>query len=292
MSTSAPAQLVYLANEWEKLFSSAAISGIVGDQAHKLRGGYHISIEDQPSNNYSVIRPDDKAPPGNWPRNMASAVDMTLGLADMKVCHARLKAAWANRANDPRMKYINAWNGWDGNGSPGRYDVVTGAVSTASDDHKWHVHLEIRRRYVNDRTAMNAVLSILAGEDGDMAFSADEKAYLDRYWVQSQQGGQPATVTTSIAGNAVLNQGIPNGVTGTKTYAWKAIQDLGTKLLDIEKAIAAKADVDEAALASALAGNAAFVETLASSVAAKVQGGEDLKAAVKEVLNETSLTVQ
>lgn len=289
MATAAPSQVVYLANEWEKLYSSAVISGIVGDRAHAIRGGYHISIEDQPSTNYSVIRPDDKAPPGNWPRNMASAVDMTLSLNDMKKCHARLKAAWA--ANDVRMKYINAWNGWDGNGSPGRYDVVKHTVSTASDDHKWHVHLEVRRKYVNDRTAMNAILSILAGEDEDMAFSDDEKAYLDRYWTQSQQAGQPANVTSSIAGNVVLNQGIPNGVTGTKTYAWKAIQDIGSKLMDIEKAVAA-AGVDEAALANSLANNTVFVEALATAIAGKVQGGGDIKTAVKEVLNETRLSAQ
>jgi hypothetical protein len=220
---------------------------------------------------------------------MASAVDMTLSLNDMKKCHARLKAAWA--ANDVRMKYINAWNGWDGNGSPGRYDVVKHTVSTASDDHKWHVHLEVRRKYVNDRTAMNAILSILAGEDEDMAFSDDEKAYLDRYWTQSQQAGQPANVTSSIAGNVVLNQGIPNGVTGTKTYAWKAIQDIGSKLMDIEKAVAA-AGVDEAALANSLANNTVFVEALATAIAGKVQGGGDIKTAVKEVLNETRLSAQ
>jgi hypothetical protein len=62
------------------------------------------------------------------------------------------------------MKYINAWNGWDGQGDAGRYDVVKGTVGTATSDHKWHIHLEIRRRYVNDMNAMRAILSMIKGE--------------------------------------------------------------------------------------------------------------------------------
>ncbi|WP_194821315.1 hypothetical protein [Micromonospora sp. S-DT3-3-22] len=165
MATRATDTLRDLAAGWERLFPSAKLSGIVGDTRHAKRGGYHISIEDQvDSDDYSVVRADDKAPPGKWPRDCASAVDMNLSLADMKVCHARLIAVWRNRATDPRAKYINAHNGWNGTGPPGRYDWVTGTVSTASDDHEWHVHLELRRRYVNDPQAARAVLSILRGE--------------------------------------------------------------------------------------------------------------------------------
>ncbi|PWR08563.1 hypothetical protein DKT68_15210 [Micromonospora acroterricola] len=165
MTTRATPVLTGLAAGWKKLYKSAVISGIVGDTRHAKRGGYHISIEDQVNrSDYSVTRPDDKAPPGAWPRDCAAAIDMNLSLADMKVCHARLCAVWRNRANDPRAKYINAHNGWDGNGNPGRYDWYAGSVSTATDDHEWHVHLEIRRRYVNDPKAAEAVLSILRGE--------------------------------------------------------------------------------------------------------------------------------
>ncbi|MEU4399790.1 hypothetical protein [Micromonospora orduensis] len=165
MATRATPVLTGLAADWKKLYKSAVISGIVGDTRHAKRGGYHISIEDQVSKtDYSVTRPDDKAPPGSWPRDAAAAIDMNLSLGDMKVCHARLCAVWRNRANDPRARYINAHNGWDGTGNPGRYDWVTGSVSTATDDHEWHVHLEIRRRYVNDPKAAAAVLSILRGD--------------------------------------------------------------------------------------------------------------------------------
>jgi hypothetical protein len=165
MTTRATATLQGVADEWERLFDSAAFSGIVGDTSHALRGGYHISIMDQvdPAN-YSVVRRDDAAPPGDWPRDCAAAIDMNLGLADMKVCHGRLVAVFRNRATDPRAKYINSHNGWDGNDSAGRYDWVTGNVYTATDDHKWHIHMDWRRRYVNDPQAAKATLSILRGQ--------------------------------------------------------------------------------------------------------------------------------
>lgn len=161
MATLSTTELNWLAREWEKLYGSAVLSGIVGDLAHKARGGYHISRQDQGSGNYSVTRADDKL----GPSDRASAIDMTMNTADMIKCHKRLRAIFqAGRTTDPRMKYINAWNGWDGQGGAGRYDVVKGTVGSATADHKWHIHLEIRRRYVNDHKAMIAILSMLKGE--------------------------------------------------------------------------------------------------------------------------------
>lgn len=170
MATLSTANLNYLADEWEKLYKSAVLSGIVGDLAHAKRGGYHISRQDQASNNYSVVRPDDKI----GPSDRAAAIDMTMNTVDMIKCHTRLKTAWKNRSQDPRFKYINAWNGWDGQGDAGRYDVIAGTITFATSDHKWHIHLEIRRRYVNDRAAMDAILSLLKGETYTNAKDEDD----------------------------------------------------------------------------------------------------------------------
>lgn len=165
MTTKAHEQTRYIADEWESYYPSAVLSGIVGDPAHQAKGGYHISIEDQPSSsNYSVVRPDDKAPPGDWPRDLAAGIDMSMNPTDMKSCCDKLWNVW-NDVSDPRRNYINAFNGWFNNSDPAkRYDFVTQAISTTTSDHKWHVHLEERRKYVTDPVASEAILSILRGE--------------------------------------------------------------------------------------------------------------------------------
>jgi hypothetical protein len=164
MTTTAHPITVGLASAWESYYSSAVFSGIVGDPAHQISGGYHISIQDQSSTNYSVIRPDDKAPPGTWPRYLAAAIDMSMSPADMALCSTRLWGVW-NDPSDPRRAFINGFNGWfnDG-GSAKRYDFVTQKSSTTTSDHKWHVHLEIRRRYVTSDEAAKAIESILRGD--------------------------------------------------------------------------------------------------------------------------------
>ena len=161
MATLAPPLVKKLALDWEKEYGSAVLSGVIGDLLHRLRGGYHISREDQPNTNFSVKRPQDKA--GQGPDNMAAAIDMTMNAADMKKCTARLVAAYNDRS-DPRRKYINAFNGYSGIGTARRYDVYASVVAFANDSHKWHVHLEIRRAYVGSAAAMQAILSILRGE--------------------------------------------------------------------------------------------------------------------------------
>lgn len=160
MATVATPQVRGLAAAWDKLFKSAKLSGIVPDRSHLARGGYHCSREDQPSTkNYSVVRPDDKG----GPSNAAAAIDMTMNAADMKSCTLRLAAAYDN-TKDPRRKYINAFNGCTNGKTATRYDVYARKKSSASKDHVWHVHLSIRRKYVQSPTAMKAILSLLKGE--------------------------------------------------------------------------------------------------------------------------------
>lgn len=169
MSTRATAALIWLSQQWEATVDSATRrtdaatqAGIVGDAAHRKRGGYHISRQDNPAGNYSIIRADDRA--GCGPDDAAAAIDMTYArTADLAATHERLRVVWRNRATHPAARYLNAWCGWDGHGSAGRYDLVTGKVSTATADHKWHIHLEVRRRYVNDMIAMRTILDAITG---------------------------------------------------------------------------------------------------------------------------------
>lgn len=148
-----------LADDWEKLFKSAQCSGILPDPVHEARGGFHVGRQFNPAGNFSVVRPDDKV----GSATDASAIDMSLNPADMRVCTARLLAAFSNTA-DPRRKYLNAFNGTTDGKSARRWDVYARTVKAATKDHLWHVHVEIRRRYSRSAVAMAAILSILKGE--------------------------------------------------------------------------------------------------------------------------------
>lgn len=161
MSTVATDAIKGLASDWAKKcgYTSAKISGIIGDSAHQSRGGYHIGRKFQSSSNYSVVRPDDKG----GPDDAAAAIDMTMNSADMRLCTSRLVVAYGD-PKDPRRKYINAFNGTTNNKNARRWDVYARTQKAATSDHLWHVHLEVRRRYVNSITAMKAILSLLKGE--------------------------------------------------------------------------------------------------------------------------------
>lgn len=206
MATLAHDTTRYIAREWDAMFASAVLSGIVGDAAHQARGGYHISIEDQSSTNYSVIRPDDKAPPGTWPRNLAAAIDMSMNAQDMKRCCDRLWAVWNNKA-DPRRIYINAFNGWfnEPNVPAKRYDFVTQNISETTSDHKWHVHLEIRRKWVTSMVAAVAILSILRGESIQQYLDSLQGA--DNMWCK--KGDKSENV--GDLQNRLVDVGIPVG---------------------------------------------------------------------------------
>lgn len=161
MTTLATPQLKRLAARWEELYPSAVTSGIVGDAAHG-RSGYHISRQDANAGDYSVTRPDDRA--GNGPNNVAAAVDMSMNERDMRLCTQRLRSLFA-AVGDPRRKYVNAFNGWlGGTADAQRWDFVAGTITWATDDHKWHVHLELRRKYATSNTAVDEILSVLAGK--------------------------------------------------------------------------------------------------------------------------------
>lgn len=187
MSTHADDVSWYIADAWETYYASAVLSGIVGDAEHAERNSYHNSLEDNPDQDgYSCERPDDAAPPGDWPRNLAAAIDMSMSDSDMKLCSDRLWNVW-NDTSDPRRVYVNAFNGWFNDGGPAkRYDYVSGDIDDTTDDHKWHVHLEIRRKWVQDMTAADAILSMLRGDgSGSVTTAGEEDMYAKKGMGQS-----------------------------------------------------------------------------------------------------------
>jgi hypothetical protein len=161
MATVAHQAMKDFARQWERIFPSAVCSGIVGDRRHARAGGYHLGRRYQSRSNYSVVRPDDRR--GCGPDDGASAVDMTMNRRDLILATNRLRAVYNNR-NDPRRKYLNGFNGWIGRGSATRYDVYARRTKRATPDHKSHIHLEQRRRWIKDATSNAAILSALRGE--------------------------------------------------------------------------------------------------------------------------------
>jgi len=154
------------ASEWDAAYASAVFSGIVA-----LSGGYHASIEDSRVGSYSVVRVDDKAPPGTWPRNLSAAIDMSMNSTDMVKQYWRIWRVFSNPA-DPRRAFFNAFDCWDGSGDAVRLDFVTGGQSWADNTHKWHNHGEWRRRHVTNPTSYIAARSMLLTDEGIPAYLA------------------------------------------------------------------------------------------------------------------------
>lgn len=155
-------------------YSSAVLSGIVPDARHLDRGGYHCSVEDlrkyHNQDDYSNTRPDDR----NFNVKYGAAVDVTLSTADMVKHYKRVHAVWKDKT-DPRRKYLNCVNTWDGSGDAVRLDFVSGVAKYASPDHRWHFHAEVRRRYLLDPKAARAVISVFAGEGKATWIAREEK---------------------------------------------------------------------------------------------------------------------
>jgi hypothetical protein len=163
MATKAYPELREFAEDVEAIYPSAVCSGIVGDLRHRRnrQGTYHLSRQDCRPGTFSVVRPQDRK--GCGPDDAAAGVDITMNRRDMILATARLRAVWANK-KDPRRKYLNAFNGWDGSGDATRFDVYAGVAKYATPDHKWHIHIEFRRLYARSKTAIKAILSALRGE--------------------------------------------------------------------------------------------------------------------------------
>lgn len=230
MATHATSEMQRDANIWEDCYSSAVFSGIIGDDNHD--GGYHISIEDNPPGNYSIVRPDDAAPPGDWPRDQSAGVDMSMSTADMKTDYARMLAVYKDQS-DPRRKYLNAYNGWDGVGSAKRIDFYANKIGTSSEDHKWHGHKERRRRYVNSKEATNAIASIHKGLTKDQYLESIGIATEDDMPWMIRSGAEDKSVYLCTGATT------PNGkiaafpMTGSEFEAYKA----QTKLMQLPSGV-------------------------------------------------------
>jgi peptidoglycan hydrolase-like protein with peptidoglycan-binding domain len=171
---SAPLRQVADAIVHKSGLKSAVLSGMVPDRAHLENGGYHCSVEDLRKHgngrDYSNVQPDDR----DFNIKYGAAIDVSMNKADMIKVYQRVYRVWKDKT-DPRRKYINCVNVWDGSGHPVRLNFVTNKASKANWSHSWHVHDEFRRRYLLDPKAARAHISMFAGESKATWISREEK---------------------------------------------------------------------------------------------------------------------
>lgn len=156
MSTIAYPATRWFASEWQKSFSSARLSGIVGDATHAANGCYHIGRAFQSSSHYCCTPPNDN----KGPSDAATAIDMNLSTSQMKVCTARLINAIDRK--DPRARWIaEVYGTVNGSTVTGR---LFGEYGSSDSSHLWHVHCAFYRQYATSLQAYKDVLSIIRGE--------------------------------------------------------------------------------------------------------------------------------
>ncbi|BCJ55212.1 hypothetical protein Asp14428_66870 [Actinoplanes sp. NBRC 14428] len=149
----------------EKLEPGSLLGGILADKP-----GYHNTrdrLRQQGRRwDYSIRWPRDRRGPGDE----AAAIDWTF--PDAQAGHFGTIARYskrlrdAGRVEDPRTYAMREFYGnTDRDREVEGWDFVRDKVAHSSDDtHLWHIHISVRRAYVNDRKAIDAIVSILSGE--------------------------------------------------------------------------------------------------------------------------------
>jgi hypothetical protein len=241
MATHAPDVLHWLADRWEGAIDSAVCSGIVGDSAHRDNPSKHNSYSDNKSHNgnsWATSHSKDQT----GPRDMACALDMSMSDKDMELVHGRFKALYNARGSDDRAQYVDCFNGWDGSGSPGRYDLPAGTVSGTDDSHKWHEHVETFYCYVGEDElsweGAHAILSVVrgeteaqwlensSGEEDDMTPEEHDALMLIKRWTQN---------TDKYAWfNAIMADPV-TGIRGNQNQEVTVENLLARKILELDK---------------------------------------------------------
>jgi hypothetical protein len=175
---------------WDAAIRSAVPSGIVGDYAHTLAPGKHISWQDNRNKFGAGVWPIVGGGDGNPKNKSASAaIDMSMNRADQNAVHNRYIAVFNDRNNDPRAQYVAAINGWNGSGSPMRYQFYDGGKAVTDRSHEWHEHVEVYYDQVDDPKMVDANMSIITGES--------KAAYIGR----TVKNDMALELTTLLGGN-------------------------------------------------------------------------------------------
>lgn len=169
----APKPLRGVVDRVEDVRKSAVMAGIVPDPRHLSSGGYHVCLVHLKAHgnlgDYSSSRPLDKQPKvTKGGTGYSCAYDIGMSKADMIRTHTAVRKVWLDKT-DPRRRFINAINCWDGSGDAVRLNFQQNTAGFATADHKTHVHGDIPRAYADPahpehEKAARAHASVLIGE--------------------------------------------------------------------------------------------------------------------------------
>lgn len=169
----APPKLRGVVASVEAVRKSAVMAGIVPDRRHLDSGGFHVCLVHlrkygnfgDYSSSSSLDRPPKVSKAGE---GYSCAYDIGMSKPDMIKTYAAVKRVHGDKS-DPRRKFVNAINVWDGDGDAQRFNFQTGKVGYANASHKTHVHGDCPRCYMDPAhpehaKAARAHISILTGE--------------------------------------------------------------------------------------------------------------------------------
>lgn len=112
---------------------------------------------------------------------------------------------------------------------------------TGANTHSAHAHFSAS--YDTKLETSTASWHLNDIEGADMLSQADKdymEAWHRAFWARTSQPNNGGV--TSKAGRDTLDQGIPNGITGDKSPAWAAIEDIGTAVKEIRLIVLALRD--------------------------------------------------
>lgn len=204
---------------WPGMHALEPKSQLGGIYANKR--GYHNKRSNLPMSGYSTDYSIDQfAVDREGPSDEPAAIDWTFPDAQAgnyatiaKYSKRLLAAGMAGRDVDPRTLYLREFFGnADLDLEVEGWDFAKARASSSDISHRWHAHLSIHRKYVNDVRAMRAILSILRGQTiGE--------------WKEQEQ---PVTMQTFTSHLPILKQGMSDPVVANGTsYIRRAQRQLG-----------------------------------------------------------------
>jgi hypothetical protein len=152
------------------------VSALGGITAFKT--GYHGPrnwMKANHPNDYSIQLAIDKLGPGDE----GSALDWTFTDAQKSdfstIAKFSRRLFKAGQEKDPRAYPLREFYGnTDSDREVEGWSYYRNRAGSSDSTHLWHIHMSIYRKYINDAAAMRSILSILSGEEDDVALSDED----------------------------------------------------------------------------------------------------------------------